>query len=120
MLYRVNIAMEHPVDKFHLILYVSVGLTAVSQIWLKKAATSKRVSSIGDIRIYASYSLLFTALILNIYGLRHVPLSDMAVILPAIFILIPILSYFFLNERQSVRQWFGVGLICIGTAIYSL
>ena len=108
------------VSKYHLILYISVGLTAISQIWLKQSALRKRVSPIRDFRIYAAYSLIFAALLLNIYGLRHVPLTDMAVILPAIFIVIPILSYFFLNERQSLRSWFGVGLICIGTAVYSL
>lgn len=106
--------------RFHLILYISVGITAISQIWLKKSAMTKRVAPIRDFRIYASYFLLFAALMLNIYGLRHVPLTDMAVILPAIFIVIPILSYFFLNERQNLLSWLGVGLICIGTAIYSL
>lgn len=107
-------------SKFHLILYISVVITAVSQIWLKKSASSTRVSPLRDFRIYASYSLLLVALLLNIYGLQYVPLTDMAVILPAIFIVIPILSYFFLNERQSIRSWLGVGLICIGTSVYSL
>jgi drug/metabolite transporter (DMT)-like permease len=107
-------------SKFHLILYLSVGLTAISQVWLKRCAMTKPASSLFDFRIYAAYTILCVALLLNIYGLRHVPLTDMAVILPAIFIIIPVLSYFFLNERQSARSWLGVILVCIGTAVYSL
>lgn len=107
-------------SKFHLILYLSVGLTAFSQVWLKKSAITKSAALLFDYRIYAAYTFLCIALLLNIYGLQHVPLTDMAVILPAIFIVIPILSYFFLDERQSFRSWIGVILICIGTAVYSL
>lgn len=105
---------------YYLALYMSVLLTAVSQVIMKMAAVSRVRSSGGKIRLASAYGLLITALGLNVYGLRVVPLSHMAYILPATFILVPLFSMLFLGERQGTRFWLGSGFIVAGALVFNL
>jgi len=101
-------------------LYSSVLLTAISQIMLKIAATASSTRRRRALGLVAAYGLLLLALGLNVYGLKTVPLSHMAYILPATFVLVPALSMLFLGETQGPRFWLGSALVLAGAVVFNL
>ena len=105
---------------YYLALYLSVLLTAISQVMMKIAALRGLASNRQKFRLVSAYGLLIVALGLNVYGLRAVPLSHMAYILPATFILVPLLSMLFLGEKQGPGFWLGSGFIVAGALVFNL
>jgi drug/metabolite transporter (DMT)-like permease len=103
--------------EFHALLYVSVAIAAISQVILKKIAIGSMARHQRFITIFLCYLLLIISLGINVYGLQHVQLLDMAFILPLSFIVIPILSYLVLGEMQSKKQMIGTAIIFLGIAI---
>ncbi len=105
------------------LLFLSVFLTAFAQILLKMSANDRvagRSFALMGSKLVMGYGLLILALVLNVYGLRYVPLSHMAFILPATFILVPVLSKVFLAERLSLQYYFGSLLILVGALVFNL
>ena len=105
---------------YYLALYLSVLLTAVSQVMMKIAASSGLAALRSKLLLTSAYGLLLLALGMNVYGLQSVPLSHMAYILPATFILVPLFSMLFLGEKQGPRFWLGSGLIVAGALVFNL
>ena len=106
-------------NEFHFLLYISVMISAFCQVYLKKIAMSDTVILPKLVHIGFAYTFLMVALGLNMYGLRYVPLTDMAIILPSIFIIIPILSRVLLGEKQTLLHWIGVLIIFLGAVIFA-
>lgn len=104
----------------YLALYLSVFLTVISQLLLKVAANSNRIRFSRTVYLSLAYGILLIALGFNIYGLRSVPLIHMAYILPATFILVPIMSILFLGEHQRAKFWVGCGLVVAGTLVFNM
>ncbi len=111
---------EQSLKPYYIALYLSVLLTAISQVMMKLAASSSLASIRQRLRLAAAYALLLVALGLNVYGLQSVPLSHMAFILPATFVMVPLFSMLFLGEKQGLRFWLGSGLIVAGALIFNL
>lgn len=101
-------------------LYSSVLLTAISQIMLKVVATSSNTGPRRLLGLVAAYGLLLLALGLNVYGLKSVPLSHMAYILPTTFVLVPAMSMLLLGEAQGPRFWLGSTLVLAGAVVFNL
>ncbi len=108
----------------YLLLYLSVFLTSISQVFLKLSAiesvSEKKTPPLKNPKLYLGYGLLVFSLILNIIGLRTVPLSHMAFILPITYVLVPVLSWAILKEKVSEKYWLGVMFISLGVAISGL
>ena len=107
----------------YLALFSSVLLVAFSQVLLKIAALRQRSESARLLLngyVVVGYGLMMAALVLNLFGLRQVPVVHMAFILPWTFVLVPVLSRLMLGERLSSRYWLGSALICAGAVLFNL
>ena len=107
----------------YFLLYLSVLFTSVSQIFLKLSAidtSEKKTLALKNPKLYVGYGLLLFSLLLNVIGLKAVPLSHMAYILPITYVLVPVFSWIFLKEKVSGKFWLGVVFITLGVAVSAL
>jgi len=103
------------------ILYGSAFIVAVSQVCLKWGASRPyRIAPFVNIWIITGYVLVLSALVLNIVGLKHVPLKHMAFVLPATYIFVSVLSRIVFKESFTGRKCWGILLIIAGTVVFNL
>lgn len=105
---------------YYVALYMSVLMTAISQVMMKTATAKPLATTRRGLILAVAYGLLLLALGLNVYGLQFVPLSHMAFILPATFVLVPLLSMVVLREKQGLKFWLGSALIVAGAMVFNL
>lgn len=106
---------------FIILLFISVFISAFSQILLKKSANIKHESFIKEylnFRVIFAYFLFFTAVIIDLIALRYAPLSFVPVIETSSYIFILVLSRIFLKEKMSKYQILGMLVIITGIFIY--
>ncbi len=108
----------------YLIIYFSLVLTAFAHLLLKIGVsvdpTVTGLKKYCHPYIISGYILMILAVVMNIRGLRHVPLRDLAFILPFIYVLVPMLSAIFLKERMTYSKVKGTLLIIIGSIIFNI
>ncbi|MDO4272815.1 MAG: EamA family transporter [Eubacteriales bacterium] len=105
------------------ILLVSVFISSVSQILLKKAANRKYTSPLKEYLnplVIGAYAMFFGSVILTMLALRYVPLSMSPILESTGYIFVSVLGYFFLKERFSRRKLLGIALILVGIAVFSM
>ena len=105
------------------ILLVSVLISSVSQIILKKSADRTYKNGLAEylnVRVITAYGLLFLSTVLTMIALRRVPLSMSPILKSTGYIYISVMGYFFLKEKFTKRKAAGMALILVGIAIYSL
>ena len=110
--------------KYYFLLYLAMILGAGAQVMLKVG--SRRLhGDCGFFRRYldpyfvAGLAVMVVATLLNVKGLRHVPLKDMAFILPTIYVMTPIFAHLFLGERLGRRTLIGFVLVVVGVRIFN-
>ena len=64
--------------------------------------------------------LMTIGMLMNLIGLRHVPLKDMAFILPTIYIATPIFAWIFLGEKPGEKTCIGSVIMLVGVAIFNI
>ncbi len=109
--------------KFFLIFLVSVLISSISQIILKKSAARKYDSLIKEylnVRVIGAYSMFFLSTLLTMYAYTGVPLTLGALLESAGYIYIPLLSFIFLKEKITPRMVVGSLSIICGIIIYNL
>ena len=100
-----------------IVMLVSVFISAVSQILLKKAANRRYSSWIREylnLRVIAAYGMFFVSTILTMLALKYVPLSMQPILESTSYIYISVMGYFLLKERFSRKKILGLGLILLG------
>ncbi|MBQ8172203.1 MAG: EamA family transporter [Oscillospiraceae bacterium] len=105
------------------IMLVSILISAVSQIMLKKSAQKTYPSKLKEYLnpiVITAYILFFGCSFITMYALKVVPLSMYSIIESCGYIFVAVLSFFFLKEKLTKRQLAGMALIIIGIAIYSI
>ena len=105
------------------ILLISVFISAVSQIMLKKAANRTYETRLGEYLnplVILAYGLFFASTILTMLALRTVPLSLQPILESTSYIYVSVMGYFLLKERFSRRKLAGLALILLGIFIYSV
>jgi len=105
------------------ILLVSVAVSSVSQLLLKISAKKTYPSKIKEYLnpyVICGYGLFFGCTLISMYALKVVPLSMAPILESAGYIFVAALSYFFLKEKLSKRQFIGIFLILVGIVVYSL
>lgn len=105
-----------------LLLLLSVFISSVSQIILKKASQrtwKSRLAEYLNIYVIGAYSLFFLSTILTMFSLRHVPLSMQPVLESTGYIYISVMGYFLLKENFNKRKIIGILTIIIGILVYS-
>lgn len=103
------------------ILFVSVIISAFSQILLKKSALKKHKSLIYEYLnpfVIVSYLIFFCAIFLDMIGLKKVPVSFIPVIESSSYIFIIVFSRIFLKEKFSKRKIISMLIIFAGISIF--
>ena len=103
------------------IMIVSVMVSSISQIMLKKSALKKYDSIAKEYLnpfVIIAYGLFFSSTLITMFALKVVPLS-MAPILEATgYFFIPVLSFIFLKEKLTKQQVVGTLIIVLGIVIF--
>ena len=105
------------------LLLLSVFISSVSQIILKKAADKTYESTLKEYMnpmVIGAYGLFFCSVILTMLALKHVPLSMSPILESTGYIFVSVLGYIFLKERFSMRKLMGFALILAGIVIFNL
>lgn len=105
------------------ILLLSVFISSVSQIILKKAANKTYESPLKEYlnpMVIGAYGLFFCSVILTMLALRNLPLSMSPILESTGYIFVSVMGYFFLKERFSRRKLIGIVLILVGIIIFNL
>ena len=96
-------------------------ITALSQILLKTQANTTGdkgfFSKFLNVRVIASYGLLFLTLAINQVALRYDPLSVMPCITATSFVWVFVMGALILTEKVSPRKALGVAIIIAGVII---
>lgn len=104
-----------------LIFLVSVLVSSISQIMLKKSAEKQYKDMIHEymnVRVIVAYSMFFISTLLTMYAYKGVPLT-LGTLLEAVgYIYIPILSYIFLKEKITLNKIIGSVFIIVGIIVY--
>ena len=105
------------------LLLISVFISSVSQILLKKAANRTYESTIKEYMnplVIGAYGMFFCSVILTMLALRYVPLSMSPILESTGYIFVSVMGYFFLKERFTRRKLLGFALILVGVIIFNL
>lgn len=104
-----------------LLLFISVFISSISQIILKKAANkeySSFIKSYMNIRVIGAYCIFFAAVLIDLYAFKFVPVSFVPVIESTSYFFIIILSRIFLHEKLTLKQIIGISIIMLGVFLY--
>lgn len=105
------------------VLLISVFISSVSQILLKKAADREykdKLSEYLNPLVIGAYAMFFCSVILTMLALKYVPLSMSPILESTGYIFVSVLGWIFLKERFGKRKILGFALILAGIAIFNL
>lgn len=105
------------------IFLLSVFISAISQVLLKKSTQKKYEKKINEYLnplVIFAYSLFFLSSLVTVFSYKHVPLSMGPILESTGYIFVSILSYFVLKEKISKRMITGMCLILFGIFIFNL
>lgn len=105
------------------IFLLSVLISSVSQVMLKKSANKTYDSKIKEYlnpRVILAYGMFFAATLITMFAYKVVPLSFGPILESAGYIFVAVLSFVTLKERLTLRQMLGMVLILAGIALFSL
>lgn len=108
---------------FVLFLILSNFIGAVSQVLLKKSALEKHKSFIFEylnFKVILAYALFFTAVFIDLYALKVVPVSFVPIIEASSYIFAIILSRIFFYDKINLLQAAAIFLIIAGICVYVL
>ena len=107
---------------YYLIVVIGVFACSASQLLLKKSATIVHRSAIFELlnwRVMVAYGVMFATLVTNIYAMSNgVQLKDMPVLEALGYVFVPMLSFFFLQERIDKRSLLSIVLVVIGIVVF--
>lgn len=103
------------------ILFLSVIISAYSQILLKKSANKSYSSPLYEYLnpyVIGGYFIFFLAVLLDMIGLKKVPVSYIPIIESSSYLFVLIFSRIFLKEKIEAKKLLAVCIILCGIAIY--
>ena len=109
--------------KFILIFLVSVLISSISQIILKKSAVKKYDSVLKEylnVRVISAYTMFFLSTLLTMYAYTGVPLTLGALLEAVGYIYIPVLSFLFLKEKITPSMVFPTKNKNCGIIVYNI
>lgn len=110
-------------NKYIIILLISIFIASCSQIILKRSANKKYDKLIYEymnIKVIIGYSLMVLSTIITIISLKGLQYKYVPVMESFGYIFVLILSYIFLNEKITLRKIVGNIIIIIGIVIFSI
>ena len=115
--------MNHKLLLFAGIYLISVFISSVSQVLLKKSAEREHKNALAEdlnLRVIVAYMLFFGATLVTVIALKYVPVSLGTVLESTGYIFVTILGVIFLKEQVSRRKLIGLGIILAGVLLYSM
>jgi len=109
------------VNKYVIILILSVFLASVSQIVLKKSADKKYSSIIKEylnIYVISGYGMMFIASLLTVYALSGMEYKNVPIIESVGYLFVMLLSWKFLSEKITKKKVLGIALILLGIMVF--
>lgn len=106
--------------KYICIFLISVFISSVSQILLKKSANKNYKSIIYEYlnpQVIIAYSIFFCSSLLTILAYKYVPLSMGPILESSGYIFVTVLGYYYLHEKISKKKWVGMFCILVGILI---
>ncbi|MBQ6779612.1 MAG: EamA family transporter [Treponema sp.] len=106
---------------YTVLLFVSVLISAYSQILLKKAANrtySRPIFEYLNPYVLSGYTIFFVAVLLDMTALRKVPVSYIPVIESSSYAFVILFSRLFLKERLNAKKLLAICIILCGIAVY--
>lgn len=110
-------------NRYALAKLVCVIISTLSQILLKKSANKKYDSIIKEYLnapVIISYAIFFISVLMDAYSLNGISLAYNSLIDSLGYILIPIFSYLFLQEKLNQWQLIGILIVFCGFVVFSL
>ncbi len=110
-------------NKYHLILLISVTISAISQLLMKKGAMSVQKNWLSvylNVFTVSGYALLFSTTLINLYVFKFVELSSIVFFLPLTYIVIGLFSFVIFKEKITINTIIASLLIILGIVIYYL
>ena len=108
-------------------LCLTVLLVTTSELFLKRGAVEAPrlpaelnwtgVSGLASANVWYGILLVIASFISWLYVLRFIPLTIAYPLSNFVHVLIPLSSWFFLDEIISTQRWCGIALVVIGVLI---
>ncbi|MCR4924840.1 MAG: triose-phosphate transporter family protein [Clostridiales bacterium] len=105
------------------ILFISVFISAFSQVLLKKSALRHYDSFIKEyfnFFVISAYLIFFIAVFLDLFALSRVPVSLIPVVESSSYVFAFVFGVIFFKEKVSARKIMSMILILGGIFVYSL
>ena len=106
--------------KYVIIYVVSVFISSIAQILLKKSTQRPHSSVVKEYLnpyVISAYFIFFVSTILTIIALKRVPLSLAPAIESLGYIFVAVMGYFTVNEKVEKQKIIGIILIMMGICI---
>ncbi len=112
------------INKWYILLFlISVMISAVSQVILKKSAGKTYTNKIREylnIPVIMAYALFFMSSLLTVLAYTQVPLALGPVLETTGYIWVSVLGVLFLKEKIGRRKIIGMIVIIIGIIIFNV
>jgi len=105
------------------IFLVSVFISSVSQIILKKSANKtyeNKLQEYMNFPVITAYGLFFGSSLLTVLAYKGVPLSLGPILEATGYIWVAILGFVFLKEKISKKKILGMAIIIAGIIVFNL
>ena len=106
---------------YHLIFVVSVTISSISQVMLKKSANKKENTGLKEYLnplVIIAYGLFFISTVLTMYAFKGVPMNQGPVIESLGYVIVMILGRIFLSEKITRNKLIGICLILAGVLLW--
>ncbi len=114
---------EQLVTVFSCVFLVSVFISSVSQILLKKSADKIYDSKIKEYLnplVLIAYGMFFCSMLITMYCYKFVDVSAGPIFESAGYIFVAVLGFIFLKEKFTVKKVIGMIVLMCGIALFSL
>lgn len=114
--------MSGSVFIYSLVLLISVFISSVSQVMLKKAANKQYESKIKEYLnplVFFAYVMFFGCTLLTVFAYKVVPLSLGPILEATGYFYVTIFGVVFFGEKITKKKWLAIVFIVLGIACYS-
>lgn len=115
--------MSNEAVPYILVFVVSVLISSVSQVVLKKSADKEYASVVAQYLnppVIGAYTLFFFSTLVTVYAFKYVPLSMGPILESLAYVFVGVLGVFVLHERVTLKSAIGMVLIVAGVVVFSL
>ena len=106
-----------------IIFLVSVFISSVSQIILKKSANTEYKNKLQEylnLKVIVAYTLFFLSSLMTVLAYKGVPLSKGPILEASGYVWVAILGKLVLGEKLKKRKVVGIAIILIGIIVANI